>query len=209
MVTSWKIRYALVFACLVTCLALAAQAWSQQAGAENRPGRAGRAATTRPAGQMAEMCKMHMDTMAKLKDTLAQAKQSVLAGKTEQAAQQIDQAQQFIEKQHAAMHEKMQGRMGRGMGGMAGGGMKCPVCGEMMGASGQVSNSECPMDEAKIDPSKMTAAATRDYKGEKIGFCCPGCASQWDQISDAQKQSKIDALAAKEESEPMQGVGER
>lgn len=211
MLSSSRVRVAVAFGCIMACAALIGQAWSQQAQDEQPAARAGQAPSTQP-GPMSEMCKMHMDMMTKLKDTLAQAKQAVQAGNTEQASQKIDQAQQLIDKQHAAMHERMQGRMGRMMSRMGdGGGMKCPMCGQAMGPAGEdkVANSQCPMDGSKIDPSKMTKGSTRDYKGEKLGFCCAGCANQWDQLSDAQKKDKMDALAAKTPGDAGQGVGQR
>ena len=30
-----------------------------------------------------------------------------------------------------------------------------------------------------------------DYKGRKVAFCCAGCPSTWDKLSDPQKQAKV------------------
>jgi hypothetical protein len=196
------------------CALLLGVAWAQQQGQldhqAHHPAQADAPATTQPAGPMGEMCKMHMQMMTDLKDTLDQAKQAAQAGNTEQAARKIQEAQDLIEKQHANMHEKMQGRMGQMMSRMGEGKMKCPMCGEMMGGSQGVSNARCPMDQMKLKTDQPPEAATREYKGETIGFCCSHCAEAWDKLSAADKQAKVDALAMdKDIREPSEGVGQR
>lgn len=187
-----------------------AQQQSQQDHGTHHPEQADASATTQPASPMSEMCKMHMDAMSKLKNTLAQAKQAAESGNSEQAAHKISEAQDLIEKQHARMHEKMQGRMGEMMTRMGEGKMKCPMCGKMMGKSGQAANSNCPMDGNKIDANRLTDATKREHQGETLGFCCSHCAGQWDQLSSAQKQAKSDAVAAGPETEsPSRDVGTR
>lgn len=52
-------------------------------------------------------------------------------------------------------------------------------------------NDRCPILGAPIDPDKVTENLIRDYKGEKIAFCCAGCPEQWDKLSDSQKQAKL------------------
>jgi hypothetical protein len=48
-------------------------------------------------------------------------------------------------------------------------------------------NSRCPlMPEHPIDKS-----VTVDYKGQKVAFCCDGCISEWDRLSDAQKDARL------------------
>jgi hypothetical protein len=50
------------------------------------------------------------------------------------------------------------------------------------------------MPEDPVDP----ATASRDFNGQKIGFCCPGCIGKWDKMSDTQKSAALaTAMAAK------------
>ena len=55
-------------------------------------------------------------------------------------------------------------------------------------ASGAVVNARCP-----IMGGKVADGLTRDYKGQKVGFCCGGCPSQWDKLTDAGKDAKLAA----------------
>ena len=48
------------------------------------------------------------------------------------------------------------------------------------------------MLEDPVDPSVM-----RDYKGQTVGFCCPGCLKKWDAMTDAQKDAAIKVAVAK------------
>lgn len=150
--------------------------------------------STQPAGPMGEMCTMHMQMMADLKGALREAKQAAEAGDSRKAAQKIGEAQELIEQQHARMHERMKGHLGRMMTekGEAGR-IRCPICGEMLGPQAAISNRTCPMDGAKIDSAKVTAGATREYDGRKVGFCCAGCAQIWDRLSADQKRTKMAA----------------
>ena len=52
-------------------------------------------------------------------------------------------------------------------------------------------NSKCPMMGGPIDPSKVTAALTREFNGQTIAFCCNGCPGMWDRLTDEQKQEKV------------------
>ncbi len=58
-------------------------------------------------------------------------------------------------------------------------------------------NARCPMMENKIDPEKVTKELTRTYKGKKIGFCCAGCPTAWDKLSDTEKAAKLAKVAIK------------
>jgi hypothetical protein len=69
-----------------------------------------------------------------------------------------------------------------------------------MGAAGNnveksgttIVNARCP-----IMGGKPVTALTRDYNGQKVGFCCGGCPAQWDKLTDAEKNVKLaKAMAA-------------
>ncbi len=58
----------------------------------------------------------------------------------------------------------------------------------------QFVNARCPIMGSLIKPESVTANLTRDYKGQKVGFCCAGCPSAWDKLTDAEKQAKLSAV---------------
>ena len=49
-------------------------------------------------------------------------------------------------------------------------------------------NSVCPMtgEELGSAPGKTVA-----YHGKTVGFCCAGCATKWDKLTDAEKDAKL------------------
>jgi hypothetical protein len=49
-------------------------------------------------------------------------------------------------------------------------------------------NTQCPYTGG---PVKSTVTA--DYKGQTVGFCCPGCQGRWAKATDAER----DAMLAK------------
>jgi hypothetical protein len=55
----------------------------------------------------------------------------------------------------------------------------------------QFANNRCPIMGAPINPNKISKNLIRDYKGQKVAFCCAGCPSTWDKLTDAQKQAKL------------------
>jgi hypothetical protein len=55
-------------------------------------------------------------------------------------------------------------------------------------------NNRCPIMGSAINPDTVNASLTRDYKGQRIAFCCAGCPSAWDKLTDAQKQAKLSGL---------------
>jgi len=52
-------------------------------------------------------------------------------------------------------------------------------------------NDRCPLMGSPIKPSKVTANLVREYKGQKVAFCCAGCPAAWDKLSKAEKESKL------------------
>ena len=124
-----------------------------------------------------------------------------------QMTEEMQQMQQTMEKQEGMkemagkmedMRKKFQkmhdGMMQEGMHGQTGAGMTCPMCGKMMGQMDQphkVVNSRCPIMGTKLDVDRVPADLTREFKGQKIGFCCPSCPPAWDKLSDADKEAKL------------------
>jgi len=64
----------------------------------------------------------------------------------------------------------------------------------------QFANNLCPIMGAPINAEKVTKNLVRDYKGQRIAFCCAGCPATWDKFTDTQKQAKL----AKAKSRPSQ-----
>lgn len=57
-------------------------------------------------------------------------------------------------------------------------------------------NSACPIMGSPINAQKVTPNLVREYKGQKVAFCCPGCPAQWDKLSDSKKQAKLAKVKA-------------
>ena len=57
-----------------------------------------------------------------------------------------------------------------------------------------VVNDRCPVMGGKIDPGKVPAGLTREFKGQKVGFCCGGCPATWDKLPEPEKQAKLDKV---------------
>ncbi|MFH1882112.1 MAG: heavy metal-binding domain-containing protein [Planctomycetota bacterium] len=55
----------------------------------------------------------------------------------------------------------------------------------------QFVNNRCPIMGLPINPEKVATNLIRDYKGQKVAFCCAECPSMWDKLTDAQKQAKL------------------
>lgn len=55
----------------------------------------------------------------------------------------------------------------------------------------QFANNCCLIMGSPINPEKVTKNLIRDYKGQKVAFCCAGCPSMWDKLTDTQKQAKL------------------
>ena len=55
----------------------------------------------------------------------------------------------------------------------------------------QFVNNRCPMMGSPINPEKVASNLIRDYKGQKVAFCCAGCPSMWDKLPNALKQAKL------------------
>ena len=58
----------------------------------------------------------------------------------------------------------------------------------------QVVNSICPMMGSLMDPTNVAVTLTRDFQGQKVGFCCGQCVPAWDKLADDKKAEKLQAL---------------
>jgi hypothetical protein len=54
-----------------------------------------------------------------------------------------------------------------------------------------VVNTTCPITGGALSPDGVVERLTRDYKGQKIGFCCDGCPETWDKLTDAEKDAEL------------------
>jgi hypothetical protein len=52
-------------------------------------------------------------------------------------------------------------------------------------------NDACPLSGGPVNPDANTAA----YDGGTVGFCCNGCASKWDTMTDSDRAAKMAALS--------------
>jgi hypothetical protein len=87
-----------------------------------------------------------------------------------------------------------------GAGGSAGhqhGAAATPTNGQASAAPVAFVNTKCPIMGGAIDPAKVPESLTRVYKDQKVAFCCGMCPGQWDKLTDAQKDAKLQAVAVK------------
>ncbi|HEC61225.1 MAG TPA: hypothetical protein ENI27_03110 [bacterium] len=52
-------------------------------------------------------------------------------------------------------------------------------------------NVRCPFMGSPINPGKVTKNLIREYKGQKIAFCCAKCPAKWDKLTDNEKDAKL------------------
>jgi hypothetical protein len=52
-------------------------------------------------------------------------------------------------------------------------------------------NTHCPIMGSPITPEEVTPNLVREYKGQKVAFCCGGCPGEWDKLSDKEKEAKL------------------
>jgi hypothetical protein len=67
------------------------------------------------------------------------------------------------------------------------------MCGQTKSGTVESVNSYCVVqNDDPVDP-----AIAREYKGQKVGFCCNGCPETWDAMTDAQKDEALRVAVAK------------
>jgi len=50
-------------------------------------------------------------------------------------------------------------------------------------------NTKCPIMGNAVDTEDPTLV--REWNGKKVGFCCPPCLEEWDELTDAEKTEKL------------------
>ena len=110
------------------------------------------------------MHEMHMKKLSQAMKAIDKAVKQVEAGNKEKALVELAEAKKLVLACHKAMTEMHKGK---------------------------IVNAQCPIMGTKLDPKKVTASLTRTYNGKKIGFCCAGCTSAWDKLTDQQKKEKL------------------
>jgi hypothetical protein len=55
----------------------------------------------------------------------------------------------------------------------------------------QVVNAKCPIMGGDINAPDLTAELVKEWNGQKVGFCCPPCLEEWDELSDEQKAERL------------------
>ncbi len=134
------------------------------------------AGTHEQAPEAVASCGMHqtgetcMATMAKLKALLAEAAEAIEDNKFDTAAEKIAEATALLEQSHEAMAE-----------GMA----------DHQATEDEIANANCPMMGKELDTDNVPEDLTREFQGQTIGFCCPGCLGPWDKLSDDEKAAKL------------------
>lgn len=54
-----------------------------------------------------------------------------------------------------------------------------------------VINSRCPITGDEFNATELTQDQVRMYRGQVIGFCSADCISEWDELSDEEKEDRL------------------
>ncbi len=58
-----------------------------------------------------------------------------------------------------------------------------------------VVNARCPVNTDDAIPGHMAdASCVVEWRGKKVGFCCPGCGPQWKKMSDSERDEALAAV---------------
>ena len=67
------------------------------------------------------------------------------------------------------------------------------VCKEVKPGTVTTVNAYCVvMNEDPVDPELV-----REFKGQRVGFCCKGCLPKWEALTDGQKDAALAKAIAK------------
>ncbi len=65
-------------------------------------------------------------------------------------------------------------------------------------------NAHCPIMGGEVTDD----GGRTDWKGKTIGFCCPGCIDEWNELSEDDKEAKLTKHNSEEAGEHHHGEGE-
>lgn len=72
------------------------------------------------------------------------------------------------------------------------------VCKDVKPGAVTTANAYCViMNEDPVDPGLF-----REYKSQRVGFCCKGCLPKWEALTDAQKDAALAKAIAKGKPKP-------
>ncbi|MFW6154933.1 MAG: hypothetical protein ACOC95_06935 [Planctomycetota bacterium] len=121
-------------------------------------------------------CK-HLDqTLADLDAAVAGAVEALEAGNTDEALAKLNEAEALL----AGSREHLKTACPKKEA-------PCPKAAD----DGRPVNGRCPMMGSRIDPDKVPDRLTRRFEGKTIGFCCAGCPTAWDKLTDEQRREKL------------------
>jgi hypothetical protein len=58
-------------------------------------------------------------------------------------------------------------------------------------AASEIVNTHCPIMGAEVDPADLDPSMVKEWNGKKVGFCCPPCLEEWDELTDVEKAEKL------------------
>ncbi len=123
--------------------------------------------------------KIHSGHLPMVSQSIDKAIKAVEAGNKEKALAELRKAQKMLGKA-----QKMLATIKDGIG---------------KHVKPKFANISCPIMGSPINPEKVGKNLIRDYKGQKVAFCCGGCPAAWDRLTDAEKNAKL----AKVKPKPM------
>ena len=58
----------------------------------------------------------------------------------------------------------------------------------------KVVNKSCPIMGTDLDSSGVAENLTREFEGQRVGFCCTSCLAKWDKLGTPEKEAKLAAV---------------
>ena len=113
-------------------------------------------------------CDKNMTDLSLAMTALDDANKAIDAGNTVAAKTEIAKAKMLLNGIKET-HKKCMGKM--------------PVC-----------NTMCPITGKKIDMMNVPGNLTTMYKGQKVGFCCQACPVSWENLTDEEKDAKLETV---------------
>jgi hypothetical protein len=110
-------------------------------------------------------CNASMDDIASAKAAIKAAIEALDKNDLPAAKAELEKADKLLSKAHKCMKENVD---------------KMPCV-----------NGKCPISGKEFDKMNAPADHTRMYKDMKVGFCCAACPTEWDKLTDEQKDAKL------------------